>query len=98
MGIAYKTLVYQRLKMPLLLAGWMGLVLVYYYLILAPAVVVMVALGFSPPEFMQGLGQKTYWQLYWMAAKLGSIEAIVTLILSTTIIAALPPKYRRPLW
>ena len=98
MGLSYKTLVYQRLKMPLLLAGWMGLVLVYYYLILAPAVLLMVAFGFSPPEFIQSPNPMTLWQLYFSAAKLGTNEALFTVILSTIVIAALPPKYRRPLW
>lgn len=98
MGFAYKTLVYRRLKIPLLLAGWAGLVLVYYYLILAPTILVMVALGFSPPEFVERLGAATPWQLYYMAAKLGTPEALTTIIITTIIIAALPPKYRRPLW
>jgi len=97
MGFVYKTLVYQRLKMPLLLAGWVGLVLVYYYLILYPFIFVFAAFGALPPEMSQ-LWPIMPWQLYFMAAKIGAPEALMTIIITTIVIAALPPKYRRPLW
>ena len=98
MGVGYKTLVYRRLKMPALLAGWAGLMLVYYYLILAPSVLVMVALGFSPAEFAHQLEAATLWQLYVNAARLGTPEVLTISIITTIVIAALPPKYRQPLW
>ena len=98
MGFAYKYLIYSRMKMPYLLAGWAGLVLIYYYLILAPCVVVMTALGFSPPEFLHSLKTASSWQIYLKSAKLGTPEALTITVITTIIIAALPPKYRRPLW
>ena len=98
MGAAYKLLVYRRMKMPVLLAGWAGLVLVYYYLILAPTVVLMHAIGSLPPEFIKRLGTVTPWKLYAKAAQLGTPEILTITLITTVIIAALPPKYRRPLW
>ena len=98
MGVAYKTLVYRRLKMPALLAGWFGLMLVYYYLILAPSVLVMVALGFSPAEFAHPMETATLWQLYTNAVRLGTPEVLTISVITTIVIAALPPKYRQPLW
>ncbi len=94
MGVAYKTLVFRRLQMPLLPVGWIGLVLVYYYLILFPFIFVFDAFGLLPPDFEQ----MTPWQIYFEAARLSTPEVLVITIVTTIIITALPSKYRRPLW
>lgn len=98
MGLAYKHLVYRKLKYPLLLAGWIGIVLVYYYLMLAPFVLAMDAFGVSPPEFVQRLGPMTPWQVYAVSIRLGTPEALMIILITTITLAVLPVKYRRPLW
>lgn len=97
MGFSYKLLVYRRLTMPLLLAGWAGLVLAYYCLFLFPFIYLLAAVGALPPELLQ-IWQTRPWLLYLIALRSGAPEALFTTLITTIIIAALPPKYRRPLW
>ena len=97
MGISYKKLVYQRMELPWLLFGWAGLVIVYYYLILTPVYIVVFSL-LDPAAFTLAFGDVSYWQFYSTLVKLATPELILTAVITTIIIAALPPKYRCPLW
>ena len=98
MGLGYKLLVYQRLRMPLLLLGWAILVFVYYY-------------GFAVTGFVIGLSvfyQETYVEFFGegtrFLAAYGSLgrgvlaEALLTALVTTLVLGALPRKHRRPLW
>jgi hypothetical protein len=58
----------------------------------------LAALGFLPPEFIQMAGGTKFWNIYAAGVRLGYIEVIATALVTTVAIAALPPKYRRPLW
>ena len=96
-GITYKKLVYQRMEFPWFLFGWVGLVIVHYYLIVLP-VYFVVFFTFDPVTFALHFGDATLWHLYTTMVKLAIPELIATVVITTIIIAALPPKYRCPLW
>lgn len=98
MGFAYKVLVYKHLKMPFLLAGWVVLVLVFYYVFVVPGFVVGQAI-FYPEGFLDSYGADSsvidaYAVLGWGALP----EAVLTAIVTTLVFAALPRRRRRPLW
>ena len=94
MGFSYKLLVFNRLQMPARIAGWAGLVLVYYYLVVAPGFV----LGryFFYPEMTAQDG--TLLQQYLILAKGVAPEAGITTIVTSLVFAALPRRNQRPLW
>ena len=97
MGLAYKNLVYARLKMPSLLLGWGGLVFVYYYLVVIP-VFIVVTYAFFPALVEQLFGALSFGQVYTAFAQAATPEFIITVVITAIILAILPPKYRRPLW
>lgn len=97
MGLAYKNLVYARLKMPSLLLGWGGLVFVYYYLVIIP-VFIGVTYTFFPALGEQLFGALSFGQAYTIFAQAATPEFIITVLITAIILAILPPKYRRPLW
>ena len=74
------------------LALWAAQVLVYYFVIIVPLIVLGLMVFFPDPEyggFFPFLGM----------IEVGAVpEAILTTIVTTIVMAALPEKYRRPLW
>jgi hypothetical protein len=97
MGLAYKNLVYARLKMPSLLLGWVGLVFVYYYLVVIP-IFIGVTYTFLPALVKPLFGALSFGQAYTAFAQAATPEFAITVIITAIILAILPPKYRRPLW
>ena len=97
MGVSYKKLVFQRLKMPWLLLGWAILLFVYYFLILAGSFITLFYI-FSPTDFGQIFGEASIWQVYWLIVPSAVPEFAITLIITAIILGILPAKYRRPLW
>ena len=97
MGISYKKLVHERLKMPWLLLGWIGLIAVYYYIMLF---FFFVASSYTlfPSLFEELFDGLSLGQAYVGLMKAATPEFIATTIITTIIIAILPPKSRRPLW
>ena len=98
MGFAYKLLVYKHLKMPFLLAGWVVLVLVVYYVFAVPGFVIGQAI-FYHEGFLDSYGAdssviEAYAILGWVALP----GALLTAIVTTLVFAALPRRHRRPLW
>ncbi len=98
MGFSYKTLVHNPLKMPASLIGWVFLVLAYYYVFVVPGFVIGQAL-FYPEGFIEAYGAGTsliraYTILGWGALP----EALLTALVTTLVLVALPKRYRRPLW
>jgi LytS/YehU family sensor histidine kinase len=92
-GLVYKNLSYRfRQNNVTRLALWAVQVLGYYVLIVVPLFVVGLVLFYPDPEyggFFALLG----------ALEAGAFpEAIFTTIVTTIIMAALPERYRRPLW
>ncbi len=90
MGITYKKLVHERLKMPWMLLGWVGLVLVYYYAFAVPGFVVGQALFYGENAPLL--------DAYILLGKGALPEALLTTAITSLAILALPRKYRRPLW
>lgn len=90
MGIAYKTLVYERQKMPAMLLGWSGLILVYYFFILMPGFI----LGL---KFFYGQSIM-FADLYLRLAKGALPEVLITLFVTCLVLLAMPKRTRRPIW
>lgn len=90
MGVAYKVLVYERQKMPAMLLGWAGLILVYYYLVLMPGFILGV-------KFFSGQSI-VLTEMYLRLAKGALPEVIVTLLVTCLILLVMPKRARRPLW
>ena len=97
MGSVYKKLIYEKFKMPWLLIGWVGSVVVYYYLILFFVFVAGSRILF-PPFYNDLFGELSIGQAYMGLMTAATPEFIATTIITTLIIIILPPKYRRPLW
>ena len=94
MGFSYRMLVHDRLQMPWRILGWAGLVLVYYYLVVAPGFVIGINL-FYPETREPGvsaIGQ------YLTLARGVAPEALLTLLVTSLVLAALPRRRQRPLW
>ena len=98
MGFAYKKLVYERLQMPVALAGWAGLVLVYYYVFAVPGFVIGQAL-FYPAGYEDAYGASaSLFSAYWALGRGALPEALLTSVVTTLALTALPRRNRRPLW
>ena len=96
MGISYKHLVHNRLKMPAMLAGWAALVLAYYYGFVIPGFVIGQAFPYPGGESIADAG--ALMQAYYLLAKGVVPEALLTMLVTTLIYSALPRRHRRPLW
>lgn len=88
-ALSYKNFVYERLQMPVRLAGWVVLVIIYYYVFVVPGFV------FGLTAFY---GETNPIGLYIALAKGVIIEVLITTTITTLALLALPPKYHRPLW
>ena len=98
MGFGYKKLVYQRLQMPVALAGWAGLVLVYYYVFAIPGFVIGQAL-FYQAGYVEAYGAGTSLiEAYRILAGGALPEALLTTAVTTVVYIALPRRNRLPLW
>jgi hypothetical protein len=97
MGFAYKKLVHEKLPMPVLLLGWVGLVVVYYFFFLFGIGTLLVCLN-PPLAAMIFLHEPSGLTAYLMWLRISVPEAILTVFVTTVVIAALPRKYRTPIW
>lgn len=98
MGFAYKKLVYERLQMPAMLLGWMGLVVAYYTAFVLPLAIWLTSL-FQPALFVQIFGENvSTWQAYAALTWAALPEIGLTTLITTLVMWSLPRKYRRPLW
>ena len=71
---------------------WAVQVLVYYFVVMVPLIVFGLVMFFPDPEY------GGFFSLL-SAIEVGAIpEALLTTAVTTIIMAALPEKYRRPLW
>ncbi len=86
LAILYKKVIYERTSKPFRLLGWVILVPIYYWVLLIPiGSILYYAVNITPsPSFVMTL---PIWP-----------EVIVTTILTTLVMAALPEKWRRPFW
>jgi len=97
LGLAYKKLVYERLKTPLLYLGWAGLVFVYYLVPVVPGFTVGIA-TFYPGTYAEYFGEINVFQAYLTLAAGAAWEALLTATITTLAMIAMPKRYRRPLW
>jgi hypothetical protein len=89
MAFAYKNLVYERLQMSARLAGWVILVIIYYYVFVVPGFVIGLTTFYGEPNPIE---------LYTALAKGVIVEVLITTTVTTLVLLALPRKYHRPLW
>src|ERR1044071_1096253 len=89
MAFMYKKFVYERLQMPARLAGWVVLVILYYYVFVVPGFVIGLAAFYGEAD---PLG------LYVAISKGVIVEVLITATVTTLVLLALPQKYHRPLW
>jgi len=92
-GFVYKNASWRfKDKKPVSLALWAAQVLVYYFVVIVPLIVGGIMVFFPDPangSFFNLLG----------VVEVGAIpEALLTTVVSTIVMAALPERYRRPLW
>ena len=98
MGLSYKKLVYAHLEMPVRLVGWIILVLTYYYVFVIPGFVIGHSL-FYPEGFIESYGENTSMIRAYAILGRGALpEALLTTLITTLIMIALPRRHRRPLW
>lgn len=88
-AFAYKSYVYERLQMPSRLAGWIVLVIIYYYIFVVPGFVIGLTAFYGETDPVG---------LYMALAKGVIVEVLITTVITTLALLALPPKYHRPLW
>ncbi len=91
LGIAltYKKFVYERMKMPARLLGWVLLIIMYYFVLVIPGFVIGLTAFYGEAD---PLG------LYAALAKGVVVEVLVTATVTTLAMLALPQKYHKPLW
>jgi hypothetical protein len=92
-GFAYKNVSWRFKDNKLAYLGlWALQVLVYYFVVVVPLFVVGLMLFYPDPEY------GGFFALLGVLEVGAAPEAIFTTIVTTIIMAALPLRYRRPLW
>lgn len=94
LGFAYRRVLYDHLQMPAGLVVWALLVLAYYYVFLVPGFV-LGGIAFNSGQFE---GAAAPLAGYVALGRAALPEALITTIVTTAALAALPRRYRRPLW
>lgn len=96
MGLLYKW-AYRRWRMPILFIAWVSLVIGYYFSI--SFVFVSGLFLFYPGNVPIMFGvDLPFFQVFRLLVQVALPEMAITIIVTSIILVALPPKYRRPLW
>jgi PAS domain S-box-containing protein len=96
-GWAYRRLVYERLRMPALLLGWVGIVFVYYFVCTLP--LLLTARLLFPEFFSRAIVESDSFVGALLAVFQGwTVEFLFTSLATVTTLAVLPGAYRAPLW
>ncbi|MCJ7519020.1 MAG: hypothetical protein MUO42_05030 [Anaerolineaceae bacterium] len=92
-GLVYKNFSWKfKEKKALSLAAWALQVVVYYTCVVVPLFVVGLMAFYPDPEYGGFFG-------FLSALEVGALpEVLISTVVTTIIMAALPEKYRRPLW
>ena len=97
MGWAYKKLVFNRMRMPVLVLGWAALVMVYYFVIAIPGFVTGQLL-FYPDQYAAFYGEGASLIEAYLTLSQGVVpEVLITMTITSLVIVALPRRYRKPL-
>jgi LytS/YehU family sensor histidine kinase len=92
-GFAYKNLAWRfRDRKPLSLALWALQVVVYYWVIVVPLFALGLVLFYPDPEYGGFLALMLSLEAYVIP------EMILTVVVTTILMASLPERYRLPLW
>jgi hypothetical protein len=98
MGFAYKKLVYERFaNSTMRLPMWALLVVVYYAVWVIPGFTIGISL-FYPAAYAEGYGDVSVIQAYFTTLPLVVPEILLTTVVTTIVMAALPKRYQKPLW
>src|SRR5688572_20394258 len=89
MAFAYRKFVYERMQMPSRLIGWAVLIIIYYYVFVVPGFVIGLAAFYGEAD---PIG------LYTALARGVVPEMLITTVVTTLAMLALPQRYHRPLW
>ena len=89
MAFAYKKLVYERFEMPMRLLGWAVLVVVYYFVFVVPGFIIGLTYFYGQAD---PIGN------YIALAKGVTPEVIITTLVTTLAMLALPRAFQKPLW
>ena len=96
LGFSYRRIICDHLQMPAALVVWAAFVFAYYYVFLIPgfmlAGLVVGALGVGAASALSPVAE------YLTLASGALPEATLTAIITTAVLAALPRRYRGPLW
>ena len=96
-GWAYRRLVFERLRMPALAVGWFGIVCSYYFL--CPIPVVAFTRAALPSYFLTIVPHEgSLWETLSLMYSGWTLEFVLTSVVTTTALAALPGNLRRPIW
>lgn len=94
----YKYGIHKYMKMPWMLAGWAGTIILYYLLALIPVFLILLYwLASDTIEPIFG-AQLSIFEAYWAIAPSPLNEGTFTFIITSLFLLALPKKYTRPLW
>ena len=92
-GFAYKNFAWRfRDRKPLSLSLWALQVVVYYWVIVVPLFALGLVLFYPDPEYGGFLALMLSLEAYVIP------EMILTVVVTTILMASLPERYRRPLW
>jgi PAS domain S-box-containing protein len=96
-GWAYKRLIHDRIRMPWMLGGWVGVVFVYYYVCSVP--VVAAAKYFFPDFFLRIIPEpQSLWSTLMLFYRGWTTEFILTSALTSAVLLVLPRQARAPMW
>ena len=98
MGWAYKKLVFNHLQMPALVLGWAAIVAIFYFVFAIPGFVIGQLL-FYPEQYAAFYGEGASLIEAYLTLSPGVVpEVLITVIITSLVMVALPRRYRRPLW
>ena len=98
MGLAYKKLVFNRLQMPAFVLGWAAIVAIFYFVFAIPGFVIGQLL-FYPEQYAAFYGEgASLIEAYLTLSPGVGPEVLITMIITSLVMVALPRRYRRPLW
>ncbi len=96
-GWSYKRLVHDRMRMPGMLLGWIGILFAYYFLFPIP---VLLFIHFFFPTYFLSIVTEPLPVLEAIAVLFRGwmLEFVMTTLATSVILAVLPRNYRMPLW
>jgi PAS domain S-box-containing protein len=96
-GWAYKMLVHDRIRMPLMLLGWLAISFVYYFV--CPVPVVLVTRYFLPEYFAQVFPEpRPLFSTLMVLFQRLTVSFALSTAVSSAVLLVLPRRARSPIW